>query len=231
MASKLSILIPVYNEWKTIGKLLQKLLVLEVEKEIIVVDDGSSDGTGRILEGYAKNPLIQIIRHASNKGKGSAIRTGLQYCSGDMVIIQDADLEQDPDDIYKLIEPMIKHGAKVVYGSRFLNQRPKMNGPTYLANIFLSRFTSLLFNTRITDLETCYKLFRVDVIKGLRLKARGFEFEPEVTAKLLKKGFLIHEVPIREDWYHGYNNNSKKVTWRDGVKAIFTLIKYRFTDD
>ena len=227
MAPKLSILIPIYNEWRSIRELLDMILNLRFEKEIIIVDDGSTDGTREILDGI-HHPLIQIFRHASNQGKGAAIRTALSYCTGDMVIIQDADLEQDPNDIYELVKPIMNEGAQVVYGSRFLGERPKMHWTAYHANRFLSWFASFLYGTKITDLETCYKVFSADLIKSLPLSADGFEFEPEVTARLLKRGIKIYEVPIKEDWYHGYNNNSKKVTWLDGIKAIATLLKYRF---
>lgn len=230
MSYKLSVIIPVYNEWRTIRELLSRLLVLQLEKEIIVVDDGSSDGTSEILESFSSHPLVKLIRHPRNQGKGAAIRTGLSHCSGELVIIQDADLEQDPEDIYHLVQPFLKEGADVVYGSRFLGQRPKMKWSAYWANQFLSRLTSLLYSTKITDVETCYKIFRADVIKSIPLEGNGFEFEPEITAKLLKRGFTIREVPIKEDWYHGYYSNSKKVTWLDGVKAIVTLLKHRFED-
>ena len=227
MPPKLSILIPIYNEWKTIQELLDRVLELKFEKEILVVDDGSTDGTREILD-RVRHPTIHIFRHAANQGKGAAIRTALAHCSGDIVIIQDADLEQDPNDIYELVKPILNHGAQVVYGSRFLHQRPLMHWTAYGANVFLSWLTNLLYGAKITDLETCYKVFSADLIKSIPLKSNGFEFEPEVTAKLLKKKIKIYEVPIKEDWYHGYNNNSKKVTWLDGMKAISTLVKYRF---
>ncbi len=229
MSYKLSLIVPVYNEWKTIRELLQKILALNLTKEIVIVDDASTDGTSQILDSIS-DPVIRLFRHKVNQGKGAAIRTALKECSGDIVIIQDADLEQDPDDIYHLIEPILNRGAEVVYGSRFLKERPKMQWSTYWANQFLSALASFLYGQKITDLETCYKVFRADIIKGLPLKENGFEFEPEVTAKLLKRGYKIYEVPIKEDWYHGYDNNSKKVTWVDGLKAIVTLIKYRFSN-
>jgi len=230
VSSKLSVIIPVYNEWKTIRELLSRLFVLNLEKEIVVVDDGSSDGTSEILDTFSNHPLLKLIRHSKNQGKGAAIRTGLSHCSGDIVIIQDADLEQDPDDIYRLVEPFLRGGADVVYGSRFLGQRPKMKWQAYLANKFLSGLTSFLYSVKITDVETCYKVFRAEVIKNIPFQANGFEFEPEITARLLKIGYRIQEIPIKEDWYHGYNNNSKKVTWQDGIKAIGTLLKYRFKE-
>lgn len=226
-AWKLSIIIPVYNEWKTIRELLDKLLALKLEKEIIIVDDGSSDGTTEILNGI-HHPLVRVFHHSRNQGKGAAIRTALQYISGAMVIIQDGDLEQDPEDIYRLVEPILRGGAEVVYGSRFLGQKPRMHWTAYWANQLISGLARLLFGAPITDVETCYKVFRTEVIRSISWTANGFEFEPEITAKLLRKGLRIYEIPIKEDWYHGYNNNTKKVTWKDGVKAIVTLFKYRF---
>ena len=227
MASKISILIPVYNEWKTIRELLEKLIALKLEKEIIVVNDGSSDGTNEILESF-RHPLVRVFRHPVNQGKGAAIRTGLKHCSGEVIVIQDADLEQDPEDIHQIVRPILEEKVDVVYGSRFLGQRPRMKRRAYLANIFLSALASLLYGHRITDVETCYKAFKSGVIRSMTLESDGFEFEPEITAKLLRAGHVIHEVPIKEDWFHGYDNNSKKVTWKDGVKAILTLLKYRF---
>lgn len=228
MGKKLSILIPIYNEWKTIQQLLNKLLELRLEKEIIVVDDGSTDGTREIL-GRVHHPLIRILHHPANCGKGAAIRTALGHATGELVIIQDADLEQDPEDIYKLVEPFMQDGVHVVYGSRFLGQRPRMKWNAYVANVLISAFASLLFGRWITDVETCYKVFRADLIKAIPIEANGFEFEPEITAKLLKRGHKIREIPIKEDWYRGYDNNSKKVTWKDGVKAFSTLWRYRFS--
>ena len=227
MENKISIIIPVYNEWKTIRELLEQLLGLKLNKEIIVVDDGSSDGTSEILSSM-KHPLITVYQHAKNRGKGAAIRTGLSVCTGSIVIIQDADLEQDPQDIYELVKPILNEGAQVVYGSRFLRAPPRMKWHAYVANLFLSYLTRVLYAADITDVETCYKVFRTEVLKSIALEAEGFEFEPEITAKILRNGISIREVPIKEDWFHGYDNNSKKVTWKDGVKAVWTLFKYRW---
>jgi len=224
---RVSILVPVYNEWKTIQILLDKLVELDLNKEIIVVDDASDDGSAEVLRSI-QHPLIQVIHHAANQGKGAAIRTALARSTGDIIIIQDADLEQDPEDFYQLVDPIMKNGAKVVYGSRFLKGRPRMAWKTYAANRFLSALTSLLYGVKLTDLETCYKVFDRSVIDSIKLECDRFDFEPEVTAKLLKQGIQIFEVAIKEDWYHGYNNNSKKVTWVDGISAIVTLLRYRF---
>ena len=227
MSFKLSIIIPVYNEWQTIRELLDKLLALNLEKEIIVVDDGSSDGTSEILASISY-PLVRVFRHPKNRGKGAAIRTGLAYCTGDIIILQDADMEQVPEEIHKLIKPIINGKAQVVYGSRLMGKRPEMTFSAYLANVFLSGLTSLLYWTRISDVETAYKAFKKEVIQSIPIQSNGFEFETEITAKILKKGIPIQEIPVKMDWFRGYNNNTKKVTWVDGVKAILALIQYRF---
>lgn len=229
MSSKLSILIPVYNEWKTIKELLHELLALELDKEIIVVDDGSSDGTSEILQSIS-DPRIQRVRHAVNKGKGAAIRTGLLHCTGDIIAIQDADLDQDLSVIYQLLQPIFTDGARMVYGSRFLGERPKMKWANFLANHLLSFLTRFLYRSQISDVETCFKVFKADVIKSIPLEADGFEFEIEVTAKALKRGVPIREVPIKQEWYEENYHDSKKLGWLDGVKALIALFKYRFGD-
>lgn len=229
MDKKLSILIPVYNEWRTIRQLLEKLVALKREKEIIVLDDGSSDGTKEILNSIS-HPQIKIFRHPANRGKGAAIRTALAQCTGDIVLIQDADLNQDPKVIDRLVEPFLEDGVKLVYGSRFLAQRPKMKWTNYWANRFLTFLTNFLYRTKISDVETCFKAFRSEVIKSIPLETEGFEFEVEVTAKVLRKGFPIKEVPIKQEWYLENYHDSKKLNWLDGVKAIVTLFKYRFED-
>ncbi len=225
--TRLSIIIPVYNEWTTINELLDKLLALQLNKEIIVVDDGSNDGTSEILDSFS-HPLVRIFRHPKNCGKGAAIRTGLSHCTGDVIILQDADMEQVPEEIYKLIEPVLDGRAEVVYGSRLLGKKPEMTFSAYMANLFLSGLTSLLYFRKISDMETAYKVFKREVIQSIPFDANGFEFEPEMTAKILKKGIRIYEIPVKMDWFRGYDNNTKKITWLDGVKAVLTLLKYRF---
>ena len=227
MNPKLSILIPIYNESQTIRKLLEKILLIQQEKEIVVVDDGSTDGTRKILDSF-RHPEVQIIRHPENQGKGAAVRTGLARCSGGIVVIQDGDLDQDLNVIYQLVQPVLNDGAQMVYGSRFLTQRPKMKLANFWANRFLSFLTRFLYRAQITDVETCFKAFRADLIKSIPLEGNGFEFEVEVTAKALKKGFKIKEVPIKQEWYEENYHDSKKLNWTDGVKAVFTLLKYRF---
>ncbi len=227
MNPKLSIVVPIYNESQTIGKLLEKIVEIQQEKEILVVDDGSTDGTREILDSI-RHPEIRIFRHSENRGKGAAVRTGFANCSGEIVVIQDADLDQDLNIIYQLVQPVLSDGAQMVYGSRFLDGRPKMKWVNYWANKFLSFLTRFLYGSKITDVETCFKVFRADVLRNIALEGNGFEFEVEVTAKALKKGFKIHEVPIKREWYEENHHDSKKLNWTDGVKAVIALLKYRF---
>jgi len=228
---KLSVIIPVYNEEKSILKVIDKVKKTKlrgIAKEIIIVDDFSSDGTRRILE---KLSGLKVFFHQKNMGKGSAIRTALKHATGDIVLIQDADLEYDPKEYRKLLGPIVKGKAKVVYGSRLASIRKnlkKMYKLHYFGNLFLTVITSVLYGAKITDMETGYKVFRKEVIKNMNLKAKRFDFEPEITAKILKKGYKITEVPI--DFMGRKFSEGKKITWKDGVKALYYLIKYRFVD-
>lgn len=236
MFKKLSILIPVYNEEKTIKPLLERLenltLPYNLEKEIILVDDSSTDNTKNILKEIKKH---KIFFHEKNKGKGHSIRTGIKHSTGDMIIIQDADLEYSPEQIPNLIEPIIKGKSKVVYGSRFLNQKLSLFGKNktmfplhFIGNTILTYFTNLLYKTNLTDMETCYKLISKEAIDKIELKSKRFDFEPEITAKIIKKGYKIYEIPIEfnpRNWDQG-----KKITKLDGLKALYYLIKYRFFD-
>lgn len=219
---KLSVIIPVYNEEGTISNIIRKVKSVKVEKEIIVVDDFSTDGTKEILENSGN---LKIIFHDRNRGKGAAIKTGLKCVSGEVVIIQDADMEYDPQDYHKLLEPIIKKKAQAVYGSRFMGKGEFFVFPHYIGNKFLTFCTNLLFNSHLTDMETCYKMVRTDVLKSLKLESNRFEIEPEITAKLLKKGYKIYEVPVyykgRQVW------EGKKIGWKDGFIAFFKLMKYR----
>lgn len=218
---------PIHNEVHTIREALRRVQEVDLEKEIIVVDDRSSDGTREILSQIADDD-VKVIYHAQNMGKGSAIRTALQYVTGDIVIIQDGDLEYDPADYYKLIEPIAEGQASVVYGSRFLGEITNMHFLNYVANKILALTASLLFLTWITDEGTGYKVFKADLLKSLDLKCTGFDFCPEVTAKVLKRGHRILEVPIS---YHGRSTDEgKKIRWQDGLKAFLALIKYRLVD-
>jgi len=225
---KLSVIVPVYNERETVREILERVRAVEVEKEIVVVDDGSTDGTRDILREEETRGDLRVVYHPQNRGKGAAIRTGLQHATGDVILIQDADLEYDPRDYPRLLQPILEGHAEVVYGSRFLGKRESMLFWHALGNRFLTLATNLLYGVTLSDMETCYKVFKAEVIKSIPLRARRFEFEPEVTAKVLKRGYHIHEVPIS---YSGRKHREgKKITWRDGFTALWTLIKYRFVD-
>ena len=235
---KLSIIIPVYNEEKTIIEVLDRVrkeIIPEVEKEIIVVDDGSKDSTREKLKALKADDL-KIIFHEKNGGKGKAVRTGIENATGDYIIIQDADLEYHPKYIKDLVKPILEKKAEVVYGTR-LNRMPHLRGEEaknlfilhYLGNRFLSLVTSVLYGQWITDMETCYKLFPKKAMDGITLHARGFELEPEITAKLLKKGYKIKEVSISVV-PRGYDEGKRLNTVRDGLKAFWSLVKYRFSD-
>lgn len=221
---KTSIIIPVYNEEKTISKILQKVFASPIEKEIIVVDDGSTDRTKKILSKYKKE--ITYVSHRKNLGKGSAIRTGLKYASGEIVLIQDADLEYNPSDYQNLIKPILEKKAKVVYGSRWLGKKRGKPSVFYFGTQFLTWVTNLLYGVKITDESCGYKVFDARLLKSLSLESKGFEFCPEVTAKLAKKGVQIIEVPIH--YTPRSIKQGKKIKWRDGIIAVYTLFKYRF---
>ncbi len=229
---KLSIIVPVYNEKDTIHEILQRVRAVPldgIDKEIVVVNDCSTDGTQEILAQEAGAPDVRVLHHSVNKGKGAAIQTGLQASTGDLIIVQDADLEYDPNDYSKLMAPILAGTATVVYGSRFAQgHHKKMFLSQRLANTVLTVLTNLLYGTTLSDMETCYKVFPSQVIKPIRLKAQRFDFEPEITAKLLKRGHRILEVPIS---YAGREyQQGKKINWRDGVVAVYSLIYYRFFD-
>ncbi|MBP6965748.1 MAG: glycosyltransferase family 2 protein [Armatimonadetes bacterium] len=231
----LSVIIPAYNECDTIEEAVARVRRSPVVKEIIVVDDFSADGTRELLqsisdpsicaaEGQGEVP-VRLVLHERNMGKGMAIRTALAHVTGDVVIIQDADLEYDPDDYPAMIAPILSGEADVVYGSRFLSSRPRMRPANYIANRVLALAASTLFGARITDEATCYKAFRAGVIQGIPLTCRRFEFCPEVTAKVLRRGIRIVEVPIRYEARTAAEG--KKIGWWDGVVALWTLLKYR----
>jgi glycosyltransferase involved in cell wall biosynthesis len=249
---KLSILIPAFNEQNTIEAILRRVAAVRVElelppdiagsfsdadsdgvvrlsKEIIVVDDGSTDGTGAILADMVSEGDITLLIHEENRGKGAAVRSAIEQASGEILLIQDADLEYDPRDYPNLVRPILEGRADVVYGSRFLGgPRKAMLFWHATGNKLLTFVTNVLYDAILSDMETCYKVFRAEVIKDIPLHSRRFEFEPEVTAKVLKRGHRIYEVPIS---YTGREyNEGKKITWRDGFTALWTLIKYRFVD-
>jgi glycosyltransferase involved in cell wall biosynthesis len=224
---KLSILIPVYNERVTILEIIKRVQAVSFEKEIIAVDDGSTDGTRELLQEIEKDGII-VLRHDKNQGKGAAIRTALTRATGDIIIIQDADMEYDPRDYALLIKPIEEGRVKVVYGSRFLGPRMAMFYWHMIANKMLTLMTNILYDAILSDMETGYKAFRADVIKSIPLRSRRFDFEPEITAKVLKRGNRIYEVPI--SYYGREYSEGKKIGMRDGFVAIWTLLKYRFVD-
>ena len=223
---KLSIIIPVYNEKKTIKEIIKRVDRVNIPKEIIIVDDGSTDGTTKIIKSLkTKKSQLKIIIQPINMGKGAAIRTGIKRVTGEYVLIQDADLEYDPQDYLKLIKPIKAKKAQVVYGSRFTGERRNMFFWHWVANNLLTLITNILYNSTLSDMETCYKIFPTKLIQSLKLKCTGFEFEPEVTAKILKQGIRIYEVPIS---YAGREySEGKKITWTDGLTALGTLFWFR----
>lgn len=225
----LSVIIPVYNEVNTIREIIQRVTDTGLVSEIIVVDDGSSDGTRNILNELAKKKIIKAVFHNLNMGKGSAIKSGLEQVSGDLVLIQDADLEYDPRDYPILLQPIQEDLADVVYGSRFLGgpRRPILFW-NMVANKILTLTTNILYNNILTDMETGYKLFKREVIEDIQIHAKRFNFEPEFTAKILKKKVRLYEVPIR---FSPRNyDEGKKIKITDAFEAMWTLIKYRFVD-
>lgn len=228
----LSVLIPVYNEEATLMELLHRVREVEIKKEIILVDDGSKDGTRDIMRNQieGKFPDVKVVFHEVNKGKGAAIRTAISHATGDYLIVQDADLEYDPREYYTLLEPLIDGRADVVFGSRFLGGGAHRVHFFWhrLGNGLLTLLSNMLTNLNLTDMEVCYKVFRREVLQSIDLKCNKFDFEPEITAKVAKKHYRIYEVPIS---YSGRDyDEGKKIGWRDGVQAIWTIIKYRFTD-
>ncbi len=225
---RLSIIVPVYNEQGTIATALARVLAVDLEKEIIVVDDGSTDGTAEWLDewGGGQPDWVTIRRHPINQGKGAAVRTGLAKATGDFVIIQDGDLEYDPRDYTRLLAPLVEGRTRVVYGSRFLEHNPRMFFAQRAGNVLLTWLTNRLYGASLTDMETCYKLFAREVLEGLRLTSNRFNLEPELTAKVLRQGLEIVEVPIA---YAGRPYaEGKKINWRDFVSAIWTLVRLRF---
>ncbi|MFQ5869987.1 MAG: glycosyltransferase family 2 protein [Candidatus Zixiibacteriota bacterium] len=224
---KLSIIIPCYNEEKTIEALLLRVCQVPVEKEIIVVNDGSSDRSPEIPRELTERHNIKLINHPRNYGKGRAFKSALKVATGEVVIVQDADLEYDPQDFIPILDKFKLDGANVVYGSRNLNKENRHSYfRYYLGGVLITKIANLLFSCRLTDEPTCYKAFRMEVITQIDIEGEGFEWEPEVTAKLLRAGYQIVEVPIK--YFPRSFKEGKKLSWRDGVRAIFTLIKYRF---
>lgn len=223
---KLSIVVPCYNEKDNIVNLVKRVIESPIEnKEIIVVDDCSTDGTREVLENEVKPLVDKIIYHDVNMGKGGALHTGFKAATGDAVIVQDADLEYDPNEYPLVVEPIFNNEADVVYGSRFLNQKRKGYLANRMANLFLTKLSNLFTGLYITDMETCYKCFKREVIQSIDLVENRFGFEPEITAKIAKKNVRIKEVPI--SYYPRTNEEGKKIGFKDGLRAIYCIIKYR----
>jgi glycosyltransferase involved in cell wall biosynthesis len=224
---KLSVIIPCYNEEATVEEIARQVLATQLAHEIIIVDDGSTDATPDILARVARDDRVQVILHHRNQGKGAAVRTGLRHATGEVMLVQDADLEYDPRDYPALLRPIEEGRAKAVYGSRFLGgPRRTMFFWHMVGNRFLTLMTNILYDTILSDMETCYKMFTADVAAELDLKSHGWGFDPEITAKILRQGIRIYEVPIS---YAGREfEEGKKIGWRDGFTVLWTLLKYRF---
>lgn len=223
---KLSVIIPIYNEERTVRQLLEKVIAVPLEKEIIVVNDCSTDNTAEVLESYAAAGKIRLFHHKKNFGKGAAIRTGMQNVTGDVVIIQDADLEYNPEEYGKLLKPILDGRADAVYGSRFLGgeEHRVLYFWHYVGNKFLTLLSNMFTNLNLTDMETCYKMVKASVLKKLTIEENRFGFEPEITAKLAKTGCRIYEVGIS---YSGRDySQGKKIGWKDGLFALWCIVKY-----
>jgi glycosyltransferase involved in cell wall biosynthesis len=226
----LSVIMPVFNERTTVAEIIRRMRAVELPLtlQIIVVDDGSTDGSDMVL-GAVQDSTVRVISHGQNQGKGAAIRTGMAAATGDLLLIQDADLEYDPDDWPRLLDPMLKGKAQVVYGSRFTGERKNMLPLHWFANRVLSFTTNLLYSSTLSDMETCYKLFDAKVLAGITIVSNRFDFEPEITAKVLRRGHRIYEVPIS---YAGREiHEGKKITWRDGFSALLALVRFRFAKE
>lgn len=249
---KLSVLIPCFNERDTIREIVEQVLAVDltlhvregrsrapdsphgaaelaIDKEIVIVDDGSTDGTRALLPELAGLPGVSVHCHDRNRGKGAAVRTAIEHAAGDILLVQDADLEYDPREYPALLQPIVEGRSQVVYGSRFLGgPRKAMFFTHMLGNKLLTLLTNILFDTILSDMETCYKVFTREAARDLRLRSPGWGFDPEITAKILKRGFRIYEVPIS---YNGREyHEGKKVSWHDGLTVAWTLLRYRFTD-
>jgi glycosyltransferase involved in cell wall biosynthesis len=222
----LSVIVPVYNERNTVAEILRRIRAVELplQLQVIVVDDGSSDGTDKVLAAL-EDSTVRVVTHPENRGKSAAVRTGIETARGELVLIQDADLEYDPDDWPRLLDPVLKGKADVVYGSRFTGEHRSMRPTQWLGNRLLTLTTNVLYRSTLSDMETCYKLFDRRVLDGVTIESDRFDFEPEITAKVLRRGYRIYEVPVS---YAGRDaSEGTKFEWRDGVRALATLVRYR----
>jgi len=224
----LSVIVPVFNERATVAEVIRRVRAVEVplRVDVVMVDDASTDGTDKVLA-TIEDSTVRVVTHQRNQGKGAAVRTGLAHAHGDLVLVQDADLEYDPEDWPRLLDPILRGKAFVVYGSRFTGERKNMLPLHWVGNRFLSLVTNLLYRSTLSDMETCYKVFDRRVLDGITIVSNRFDFEPEITAKVLRRGFRIYEVPIS---YAGREpDEGKKITWRDGLGALRALIRFRFS--
>ena len=224
----LSVVMPVYNEAATIEEIIRRVLAVSVRTQLLVVDDCSTDGTRDQLAALQRELGFTLLLQQENRGKGAALRTGFASVRGDLVVIQDADLEYSPEEFPALIELICQGRADVVYGSRFLGRHRVFLFTHYLGNRVLTLLTNVLYNTMLTDMETCYKVMRTEVLRSMTLQSNGFGIEPELTAKIFKRGYRVYEIPITYDG-RGYDEG-KKIGWRDGVVALWVLLRYRFTE-
>ncbi|MGH9256615.1 MAG: glycosyltransferase family 2 protein [Vicinamibacterales bacterium] len=224
----LSVVMPAFNEAATIEEIVRRVVALSLRIELIVVDDASTDGTRQLLQGLQQQLGFTLLLQPHNQGKGAALRRGFEVVTGDLVVIQDADLEYSPEELPMLIELICQGRADVVYGSRFLGRHRVFLFSHYLGNRLLTLLTNVLYNTMLTDMETCYKVMRIDVLRSMKLHSNGFGIEPELTAKIFKRGYRVYEVPITYDG-RGYEEG-KKIGWRDGVVALWVLVRYRFQE-
>jgi glycosyltransferase involved in cell wall biosynthesis len=224
----LSVVMPVFNERATIEEIIRRVAAVPVRTELIVVDDGSTDGTRELLAGLQERFGFRLLLQPGNQGKGAALRRGFAVATGDLLVVQDADLEYSPEEYPALIELICEGRADVVYGSRFLGRHRVFLFTHYFGNRVLTLLTNVLYNTMLSDMETCYKVMRTEVIRSITLRSSGFGIEPELTAKIFKRHYRVYEVPITYDG-RGYDEG-KKITWRDGVVALWVLLKYRFVE-
>ena len=224
----LTVVMPVFNELATVEEVIRRVVALPVRTQLVVVDDCSTDGTSELLARLAPELGFTLLRQSTNQGKGAALRRGFDLVQGDLVVIQDADLEYSPEELPELTSLICEGRADVVYGSRFLGRHRVFMFTHYLGNLALTFMTNVLYNTMLTDMETCYKVMRSEVLRSMRLESNGFGIEPELTAKIFKRRYRVYEVPISYDG-RGYDEG-KKIGWRDGVVAVWVLLKYRFTE-